>query len=573
MMRMKNQTGKLILVFAVSLLALALTACDSDLFGTPPASLDIKLVSPPVETVGFDSVSLDVTTDVDSTLTVDYGTTHGTYTASTPRTTTETKDHTVALSGLTPATTYYYRVVSWLGGARSFPSAEFSFTTDANPAFLSIATGPSATPALDSLSIAFTTNNACTYVVEYGTVSGTYTGSTLQTSVAATSHNAVISDLSSATTYYYRLKLYWNAGNDFVSGQYSEDTLTETAPTAAQKARGIWLLGGISTNVIGSTVAEVDMYDPVLPAWYPAVTSIPTQVSFAGYAAYDGQLFVIGGFNNAGAQQNLVQIYTVSTDTWSNGVTMTTARANINASVIYGRINILGGTNGADTAAWVQGNTYYEYSVGGNSWLTKLAVAGSERFSYVFNDAVYYLGGRITNGATFTNTHEGIVFTTNTVTTGTEVLLPTARTGIAGSLVTPSDGPACVVLIGGITGFTGTPACFVNSGPTAGVLISTVQYIAYPFTLPSAWLPAVPTTPPNYPSNIAFGSAVTSTAFSSPRVYHFGGTSAIGGSAAGQTASYWIAPPSPPATWSSAWNAITAMPRARWGHGAVTLNN
>ncbi len=563
-------------ILAALLAAAGFASCESDLLATPPASVTIALVSPPVESVSYDSVTISATTDSVATVTVEYGTTPGSYTAATPRTSSETKDHGVAVSGLTPATTYYYRVVSWLKGTRSFPSAEYSFTTTANPAFLAISTGPTATPSTSSLSIGFGTNNPCTYVVEYGTSSGSYTSSTLQTAAADTTHTALLSGLAPATTFYYRLKLYWNAGDDYVSAEYSASTNAETAPTAVQKTRGIWLLGGISGGVVGSTVPEVDLFDPVTNTWYPAITSVPTPVSFAAYAAYGGKLYVIGGFNASGAQQQSVQIYDVTAGSWSTGASMTQARANINAAVIYGRVSILGGTNGAYNAAWAQGNTYYEYSIGGNSWATKLAVAGSERFSYVYDDVVYYVGGRITNGSTTTNTHEGIVFTTNTVTSGTEVVLPAGqvRTGLSGALVDPDDGPARVILIGGITGFTGTPTCFVNNGPTAGALVSTVQYLSYPFTAPNVWTPATPTTPPNYPSSIAFGAAVATSVTGSHRVYHFGGTTAIGASAGGQTSAYWIAPPSgtPPATWSESWNSVTTMPRARWGHGAVSLS-
>ncbi len=566
-----SRQAAIILAFAA--LALAFPSCDSDLLSMPPAADNVTLEAAPSETPTSNSITLTYSTDQPVIVTVEYGTVSGTYTNATPRTTVPATAHSTEIVGLSPSTDYFYRIVSYLDGARAFPSEEFTFQTLVDPAFLQIATGPTVTPALTGLDIDFTSNSACTSLVEYGTVPGAYTASTVQTTTPSTSHSVNLAGLATATTYYYRIKMFWDSGDDFISGEFSAATSTEPAPTAAQKARGIWLLGGLSTNVIGSTIAEVDLYDPVTNAWYPAVTSIPVPVSFAGYAAYDGRLFVIGGFDSAGTTQSLVQIYDIAADSWSNGAALTNPRANINASIIYGRISIMGGTAGAYNAGWAQANTYYEYSIGGDSWATRLAVAGSERFTYTFDNAVYYVGGR-SAAATTTNTHEGIVYTTNTVTTGTEVVLPVGlvRTGLAGAVVQATNGPSCLVLIGGITGFTGTPTCFINNGPSAGAFVGTVQYIAYPFTLPSAWLPATPTTPPNYPGSIAFGAAVTSTAFSPARIYHFGGTAALGGSAAGQTTAYWISPPSTLATWSASWTGTAAMSRARWGHGAVTLN-
>lgn len=577
---MKNRLSFIAVLTAFAFVLAAALGCDSDLLGSPPSSAIIDLVSPPTETaIGTDTATIACTTTAVATVGVEYGIVSGAYTNAVPRTTSESTEHSVVFSGLAAETVYYYRVVSWLNGTRSFYSVEYSFTTAADPTALAIATGPSATSAPTSLAIGFTTNDLCTSVVEYGTASGAYATSTLQTSSEATTHSASLTGLSSGTTYYYRIKLYWNTGDDFASIEYTATTSSETAPTSAQKARGVWILGGISGAVVTAPLAEVDLYDPVTDTWYPAVTSTTgyTPVSFAGYAAYDGKLYVIGGFDGLGNTQNITQIYTISSDSWTTGSTMTTVRANIFATLMDGKIYVLSGTSGANyTTAWAAAGVAYEYTPGG-TWTQKTgytATANSERFSYAYGSTLYGIGGRSSATLVAALAHEGFVpwvSGAGSITTLTETAMATNRTGVTGVIYDAPDGVTdSVILLGGFSAVTGTTGCFINFPTTASCTASSlVQYLGYPFSAPSAWSLATN----GIPTGAAgFGAVVVSRAFASARIYLFGGTSSIGTSPAVSTVAAWIPPPAPPAAWNDTWTTVTSMPRARWGHGAVTLN-
>jgi N-acetylneuraminic acid mutarotase len=437
----------------------------------------------------------------------------------------------------------------------------------------------------------WTTKVPCNHILEYGTTSGVYTNSTVTTTSPNSTHSETITGLLSGTRYYYRIHLLADGVPDVTSGQYFADTTSETPPTAAQKARGVWIVGGISGSAVTSTVGAIDLYDPVNNTWYANVASAATgtyvPVSFAAYAAYNGKLYVFGGFDNTGTVRNLVQIYTISTNTWTTGAVMPQARANIFATVLNGYIYILGGTTANATSAYAVTYTppagctsTIEYNVAGNTWVyTKIAfgTAGSERFSYAYDGIVYNLGGR-TAAATLALTHDGLIPFTVTQPvngeldgTGTvEVAMSAARTGFTGGFYKPSANPGFVYLVGGVSGtFVGTPACFINSGTTSAALINTVQFMHYPFAAPRTWVTGV-----SYPVSIAFGATVVSTALGSPRIIHFGGTQALGASASGQASGYWIpTPPDPAYTWTDSWTAISSTGMsARWGHGAVTLN-
>jgi Kelch motif len=365
------------------------------------------------------------------------------------------------------------------------------------------------------------------------------------------------------------------------------------------KMRGIWMVGGLSgggtTGLLahGTVVGAVDIYDPVTNTWFPAVTSIPVPVSFAGVASIkisdnDHRIYVFGGFDSAGVARNLVQYYTIETDTWSTGTVIPAVRANIYAARIYNKIYIMGGNAADASATFAAQTTTYEYNPSGDSWdISKTAfsaTATADRFMMVYDDVIYNMGGR-TAFATIAATgssHDGFVYswgTNGTLTTGiTEIPLGTApsviRTGIAGDMYKPSNGPALMILAGGFSAMgktaTATSVLHLTNASTPSSL---VQYLAYPFSgTGQVWVSASAVT---FPA-IGFGSAVvyhSESVTPNFRFYYFGGTaSLIPASATGSTNARWSdLPPQPPATWNNTWTSIANMPTGRYGFTALTI--
>lgn len=341
------------------------------------------------------------------------------------------------------------------------------------------------------------------------------------------------------------------------NGSILEDIPESQTTGLSVEERGIWIVGGISSGAITSTVSQVDLFDPVQGDWHSAKTTLPTPVSFAGVAGVNGKIYIIGGFDSTGTVVNSVQIYDVTTATWSNGAGMTGARANIYAAVIDERIYILGGTTANASVAWAGSTTTYEYTPATDSWATKVAYAGnhSNRLTYAYDDVVYNLGGKSAT-STLVATHDGVVATINTLTTGvTEVVLSAIRVGMAGVLYTPDSGPATMIIIGGFSALTNT-GCYAFNSATAGTALTTVQMLRYPFAATSTWLTATV-----LPANVGFGAA----AIYETTLYYFGGTG-YPASPTSITYSYNLT-----SGIAGSWTPLESMPISRIGHAAVKV--
>ncbi len=162
-------------------------------------------------------------TDRPATALVEYGTESGAYTWTLPWTTELLVSHVADLEGLTPETTYYYRVSALDAFGNATTSDEGSFAT----------CPPS--PAISGVSIAGRTSTS--FTVEWTTTSPTY--ATIEYGVAdefdwtaegepepETEHTLTVSDLMPATVYGFRLVCLDECGQEAVSGDMCVTTLT-----------------------------------------------------------------------------------------------------------------------------------------------------------------------------------------------------------------------------------------------------------------------------------------------------------------------------------------------------------
>lgn len=170
--------------------------------------------------------TLTWTTDEPATSLAEYGTTTA-YGASSAVDTALVTAHSRTLTGLSPSTTYHYRVMSVDATGNVAVSADYTFTTsaaaDTTPPVITNIVSGSVTSA--GATITWTTNEAATTQVDYGTTAAYGASTTLNTALV-TAHSAALAELQASTTYHFRVRSADAAGNVAVSG---DQTFTTTA--------------------------------------------------------------------------------------------------------------------------------------------------------------------------------------------------------------------------------------------------------------------------------------------------------------------------------------------------------
>lgn len=214
-------------------------------------------IQPPVlsgvaaSSITSNSAVISWSTNVAATARVTYGV--GNSTASSTGTTSGGQTfHSVALSGLQPATTYLYQAVSTDQAGQQSASPAASFTTPAN--------APSVTPltvsalavtqiAADSAVVTWATNHGANSSVGYGTASpsGAQTSTTATTQ---TSHTVRLSGLQANTRYYIEAR-----STDLSGGKATATSSFTTAP--ASSPSGGLAISSISANSITDRGATI----------------------------------------------------------------------------------------------------------------------------------------------------------------------------------------------------------------------------------------------------------------------------------------------------------------------------
>ncbi|MCX8173466.1 MAG: fibronectin type III domain-containing protein [Thermoplasmata archaeon] len=190
---------------------------------TPPVISNVE-----VKNITQDSATVTWITDEPSTSVVEYGTdTSYGESADGPDGVTF---HTVVLTGLTPSTTYHFRVSSKDASGNTAESDDYTFTTtqaDTTPPVISnvAVSGITMTSAI----VTWTTDEPSTSVVEYGKTPAY--GDVAIGATGVTSHQVTLTGLSPATTYHFRVNSKDAYGNTAVSQDYNFTTASnDTTP-------------------------------------------------------------------------------------------------------------------------------------------------------------------------------------------------------------------------------------------------------------------------------------------------------------------------------------------------------
>ncbi len=252
-------------------LSLPLSGVNGGVTVLPPADTTPPVISG-VGSAGITSSAATVswTTNEASDSQVDYGTTSS-YGSSTTVNSSPITSHSQALSGLSPNTTYHYRVKSRDAAGNLATSGDYTFVTapppDTTPPTIS---GVSSTAITSSgATITWTTNEASDSQVDYGTTTAYGSSSALDASMT-TSHTRALSGLSASTTYHFRVKSRDAAGNLATSGDFSFKTADPPDTTPP-------VISGVGSSGITSSGATI--------TWSTNETS-DSQVDYGTTASY-----------------------------------------------------------------------------------------------------------------------------------------------------------------------------------------------------------------------------------------------------------------------------------------------
>lgn len=232
------------------------TAAVQTTIDTMPPTISLASVA----SVATTSASVSWTTDEVATGYVEYGTS-ASYGSQTTLDGAFTLTHGASLTGLTPNTTYHYRVVSSDASGNTALSPDNTFTTDAL-ATVAVTTPPDTTPPSITNIIAapiggtqsginWTTDKLATATLEYGTTTS-YGLSASVSSTALLSHTTTLFGLAPNTTYYYCIHATDAAGHQANSCGHSFTTLA--TPVVVDPAANII---AVSSSLVGTSSASV----------------------------------------------------------------------------------------------------------------------------------------------------------------------------------------------------------------------------------------------------------------------------------------------------------------------------
>ena len=186
---------------------------------------------------------------------------------------------------------------------------------------------------------------------------------------------------------------------------------------------------------------------------------MPTARSGFAIASYENKIFVIGGSVGDTFTGN-VEVYDPITDTWQTKASMPTPRADLCASVVNGKIYLIGGKTYSSTAPYYRQTSINEvYDPATNTWSTNASIPTAVQgyASTVIGNKIYIIGGTrqsVLGSDTFTSANQIYDTETDTWTNGKSMNQPTSY----GAAVATTDfmAPTKIYYFGGYMGTTFT---------------------------------------------------------------------------------------------------------------------
>ncbi len=231
-------------------------------------------------------------------------------------------------------------------------------------------------------------------------------------------------DVDLNETYYYTL---YTTNKKGAYSQKPQKTYKKVlAFYEAIRSRCFYLIGGSSSygDPFDNLVSQVDAFDPVTNTVYPNITTLPTPRYGCAIASLEGKIYVFGGIDSNRNVVARVDVLNVTSsfwpeNIWSIGTNMPLPRYSLKAETISNRIYVFGGSSGYYGESLSPGylNNVYQQTKSSNHiyvpnndiWIVDdslIPVMYNRTMNFcsgVYGGNIFYHGGRINGGSTFTN--------------------------------------------------------------------------------------------------------------------------------------------------------------------------
>jgi N-acetylneuraminic acid mutarotase len=250
------------------------------------------------------------------------------------------------------------------------------------------------------------------------------------------------------------------AANLASGADVAENTWTTKAPmNQARNNLGmavvngkIYAIGGL--NESQSFLGTNEMYDPETDKWV-SKTPMPTPRSQFAISVYQNKIYVTGGllkepFVDRVRVSDANEVYDPSTDTWETKASMPTPRSGLSASVVKGKIYLLGGGQEFPYPNWGPSSINEVYDPETDTWATKTSMPQRVFLaaSVVVNEKIHVLGGQFEFlGGGYGDFHQVYDPENDTWTTATPV--PEGFFSAGAGATTGTYAPKRIYVIGG----------------------------------------------------------------------------------------------------------------------------
>ena len=189
----------------------------------------------------------------------------------------------------------------------------------------------------------------------------------------------------------------WQPGPDQTPARY-----------AFQAALGsdnmLYVAGGQTADMVPILYDQVSRYDYTTNTW-SNVAPLPVPLGQASIGAWNGKIYIAGGFIGGSNVTNALRIYDIASNTWSSGANMPTSPGVEAAAgaVVNGKFYVMGGDDFSNSL-----NTNFIYDIATNAWTTGATLPDSRTntygAAYNYTLSIYVYGGVILPGFTTTDT-------------------------------------------------------------------------------------------------------------------------------------------------------------------------